>query len=131
MILVDANVPMYIVGGPHPHKVDAQRLLERCILADERLVTDAEAMQEILHRYVAIGRPDAIQPAFSALLDVVDQVLPVTKEDVLLAKELVLGLTGTSARDAIHVAIMRGHGIDRILTFDRAFDRVPGISRVR
>jgi hypothetical protein len=29
LILVDANVPMYLVGAPHPHKVDAERLLDR------------------------------------------------------------------------------------------------------
>jgi predicted nucleic acid-binding protein len=29
MILVDSNVPMYLVGAHHPHKVDAQRVLER------------------------------------------------------------------------------------------------------
>src|SRR5207253_83912 len=52
LIFVDSNVPMYIVGAPHPHKADAQRLLERCISDNERLVTDAEVLQEILHRYV-------------------------------------------------------------------------------
>ena len=31
MILVDSNVPMYLVGAPHPHKSDAQRLLERAV----------------------------------------------------------------------------------------------------
>ena len=70
MILVDSNVPMYLVGAAHPHKVDAQRLLERCIADGERLVTDAEVLQEILHRYVAIDRRDAIQPALDALMGV-------------------------------------------------------------
>jgi predicted nucleic acid-binding protein len=58
---------MYLVGAPHPHKIDAQRLLENS--SDrQRLITDAEVLQEILHRYVAIDRRDAIQPAFDALL---------------------------------------------------------------
>jgi predicted nucleic acid-binding protein len=68
VILVDSNVPMYLIGASHPHKADAQRLLERLNGARERLVTDAEVMQEILHRYVAIDRRDAIQPAFDVLL---------------------------------------------------------------
>ena len=67
MILIDANVPMYLVGGDHPNKVIALRMLERAVTNRERLVTDAEVFQEILHRYVAIGRRDAIQPAFDAL----------------------------------------------------------------
>jgi hypothetical protein len=31
LIFVDSNVPMYLVSAAHPHKVDAQRLLERCL----------------------------------------------------------------------------------------------------
>ena len=28
MIFVDSNIPMYLVGAAHPHKVEAQRVLE-------------------------------------------------------------------------------------------------------
>jgi hypothetical protein len=70
VILIDSNIPMYLVGSPHPHKTDAQRLLEKLISARERLVTDAEVPQEILHRYVAINRRDAIQPACDVDADV-------------------------------------------------------------
>jgi uncharacterized protein len=37
------------------------------VTSRERLLTDAEVLQEVLHRYVAIDRRDAIQPAFDAL----------------------------------------------------------------
>lgn len=47
MILVDSNIPMYLVGAPHPHKADAQRLLERCIAARERLMEE-QGIQRIL-----------------------------------------------------------------------------------
>ena len=103
MILVDSNIPMYLVGAAHPHKADAQRLLEQLIAARERLVTDAEVLQEILHRYAAIGRLEAIQPAFDALLGVVDEVFPVERADVERAARIVLA-TRFSARDAIHAA---------------------------
>jgi predicted nucleic acid-binding protein len=45
---------MYLIGAAHPHKTDAQVILERLIAAGQRLVTDAEVLQEILHRYTAI-----------------------------------------------------------------------------
>lgn len=131
MIFIDSNVPMYVVGAAHPHKADAQRLLEALIAAGERLVSDVEVLQEILHRYVAIGRRDAIQPAFDALLGVVDDVFAVEREDVEVAKNVVLGALRLSARDAIHVAVMRRRGVARILTFDAGFDAVPGVERVR
>ncbi len=130
MILVDSNVPMYLVGASHPHKVDAQRLLERLVRNGERLVTDAEVLQEILHRYVAIDRRDAIQPAFDVLLDITDEVLSITEGTVERAKQVVLGYRRLSARDAVHVAIMEEHGIERILSFDSGFDSFPGIERL-
>ncbi len=130
MIFVDSNVPMYLVGGPHPHKADSQRLLEGAIAAGERLVTDVEVLQEILHRYVAIQRRDAIQPAFDAVLDLVDEVFTVTLADVLRAKDIVLGKPRLSARDALHAAVLERHGVRRILTFDAAFDDVPGLTRL-
>ena len=130
MILVDSNIPMYLVGEPHPHKTDAQRLLERLVVANQRLVSDAEVLQEILHRYTAIGRRDAIQPAFEALLGVVDEVFPVTAEVVGRAREIVLAAPRLSARDAVHVAVMQHHDVSEILSFDRGFDGVAGVTRI-
>lgn len=130
MILVDSNVPMYLVGAPHVHKSDAQRLLETLVSARKRLVTDAEVLQEILHRYVAIDRRDAIQPAFDALLGVVDQVLAVDGATVERAKQIVLGHRRLSARDAVHLAVMEQHEIEQILSFDSGFDGFPGVARL-
>ena len=130
MIFVDSNIPMYLIGAAHPHKGDARRLLEDAIAAEERLVTSAEVLQEILHRYVAIGRREAIQPAFDALIGVVDEVLDIGRKDVERARELVLARHGLSARDALHAAVMEREGITRILSFDAGFDGLPGVTRV-
>jgi len=130
VIFIDSNIPMYLVGAPHPHRSDAQRWLEKLVTERRRLVTDAEVLQEILHRYVAIDRRDAIQPAFDALLGFVDEVLPVNQDVVVRAKEIVLAYQRLSARDGVHLAVMEIRGIDRILTFDSGFDGFPGISRL-
>jgi uncharacterized protein len=130
VIFVDSNIPMYLVGADHPNKVAAERKLEELIRNHERLVTNVEVQQEILHRYTAIDRRDAIQPAFDALIGIVDDVFPIDAEDVDRAKGIVLERTTLSARDAIHVAMMERHGIERILSFDTGFDGVPGIRRL-
>jgi uncharacterized protein len=130
VILVDSNIPMYLAGAPHAHKTDAQRLLESLVSDRQRLVTDAEVLQEILHRYVAVRRPEAIQTAFDALLSVVDEVLPIDRTIVERAKQAVLAYRRLSARDALHLAVMERHGIDRILSFDSGFDGLPGITRI-
>ena len=121
---------MYLVGAPHPHKTDAQRLLEKLVADRQRLVTDAEVLQEILHRYVAINRREAIQPAFDALFAFVDEVLPVDREVADRARQIVLAYRHLSARDGVHLAVMQHHGIERILSFDSGFDSFPGITRI-
>jgi predicted nucleic acid-binding protein len=130
MIFLDSNIPMYLVGAPHPHKRDAQLLLEKCISLEERLVTDTEVLQEILHRYVAIGRRDAIQPAFDAILGIADEVFAVELADLERTKGIVLGNPRLSSRDALHLAVMERHGVSRIMSFDSGFDGFPGITRV-
>jgi len=130
VIFIDSNIPMYLIGAPHPNKDTTRRLLEQHINRGDRLVADAEVLQEILHRYVAINRREAIQPAFDALLRIVDQVYPVEAADIERAKTLLLGLTRLSARDAVHVAIMQRYDILRIMSFDAGFDQVPGLERL-
>jgi predicted nucleic acid-binding protein len=130
VIFLDSNVPMYLIGASHPHKIDAQRILERLISERQRLVTDVEVLQEILHRYVAIARRDAIQPAFDAVLGIVDDVLTIERASVERAKEILLGSQRLSARDAVHLAVMERHGVERIVSFDSGFDGHPGITRI-
>jgi predicted nucleic acid-binding protein len=130
MILVDSNIPMYLVGTAHPNKEAARRALEELIAAGESLCTDAEVLQEILHRYSAIRRPSDIDPAFDALLGVVDVVYPIERADVLRARRLMRTTPALSARDAVHIAVMQGRDIGRILSFDAGLDGVPGIERV-
>jgi predicted nucleic acid-binding protein len=130
LIFVDSNIPMYLIGAPHPHKTDAQVILERLIAAGQRLVTDAEVLQEILHRYAAIDKRKAIGPALQVTLDIVDEVFPIEKADVLRAGEIVQNRGLMSARDAVHIAVMERHDIRSILSFDGDFDRWPGLQRI-
>jgi hypothetical protein len=130
LILIDSNIPMYVVGAAEAQKAVALRLLAKLVNERQRLVTDAEVLQEILHRYVSINRRESIQPALDALLGVADEVLPVERAAVERAKEIVMGHRNLSARDAVHLAVMQQHGIERILSFDSGFDNFPGITRL-
>jgi predicted nucleic acid-binding protein len=130
-VFIDSNIPMYLVGAAHPNKHTAGRLLKRLVDEQRRLVTDAEVLQEILHRYVAIGRRDAIQPAFDALLRVVDEVFPIDQPIVEQARTIVMGSDKLSARDAVHAAVMQEHRVREILSFDRGFDAHPGLIRIK
>jgi predicted nucleic acid-binding protein len=130
VIFVDANVPMYIVGANHPHKLDAQQLVGRLIRDKRRLATSSEVFREILHRFIQIDRRDKIELAFETLHGIVEDVLAVEGADVFVAKDLIHAHPGLSARDALHVAVMRRREIKEIVSFDRGFDAVSGITRL-
>jgi predicted nucleic acid-binding protein len=130
VILVDTNVPMYLVGAPHPNKEAARRALEEAVASGESLCTNAEVLQEILHRYTAVNRRNEMDAAFDALLAIVDVVYPVERADVERARRLLRTTPRLSARDALHVAVMQARDVGRILTFDRGFDGIPGIVRL-
>jgi len=130
MIFVDSNIPMYLIGAEHPNKSRTQRLLGEAISREQQLLTSAEVLQEILLRYGALDRLEAVQPAFDVLLALVDEVLPVDLADVQIAKRITMGRLGLSARDALHVAVMEQAGISQVMSFDAGFDVYPGVQRL-
>lgn len=130
-VFVDANVPMYAGGSDHPLREPARSVLRQ--VGEGRLdgVTDCEVLQELLHRYIALGRRDSgfvVFDSFSSAM--VGRVLPVDVEDVLRARDLADQLPGLRARDLLHLAVMQRHALREIVTADRHFDGIPGIRRL-
>lgn len=130
MIYVDSNVPMYLVGAEHPNKQRVVELVSRLLSARERLVTSAEAFQEILHRYLAIRDRRHLAAAYEALEAMASVVFDVTKGDVDEARAISGSYPELSSRDCLHVAVMRRIGVTRIWSYDAGFDAIPAIQRV-
>ncbi len=130
MIFIDSNIPMYLIGADHPNKERTISVLQRLVRDETRLVTDAEILQEILHRYTAIKRIEAIGPAYDAILGIVDEVFPVGSDDLILAKDILPAFSGVSARDAVHAAVMKNNDIETIFSFDTDFDAFSFITRI-
>lgn len=128
MIFIDSNVPMYLVGAHHPGRDRLEAFFRS--RAEETFVTSAEVYQEIIHRYVAIDRREAIGDCFSLLDTLVQRVFPVTKEDTERAWEVTNAQRRLSGRDCLHLAVMGRYGLDQILTLDEGFDYWPGITRL-
>lgn len=64
MIFVDTNVFMYAVGRDHPLKDETRAFLISAV-ADPgvRRCTSAEALQELLHAYILVGRIETLDAA--------------------------------------------------------------------
>ncbi len=130
MILVDSNILMYAAGADHPNKRPSVEFLERVARSEIDAAIDAEVLQEILHRYIAIRRwPDGRQ-----VYDLARQVFAVVhsiSEEILDKARSLLDVHDTlTARDALHAAAVEHHSLEAICSFDRDFDRVKGLRRV-
>jgi uncharacterized protein len=126
VIFVDSNVPMYLVGAPHPNRDALEAFLREN--AAEAYATSAEVYQEIIHRGVAIDRREMIGASFALLDDLVDRVFPIQRRDVERAREIAEAQRRLSARDCLHLAVMEAQRIDRVLTFDGDLGLWPGIT---
>ena len=130
--LLDTAIPMYAAGTPHSYRDACQWVMTQIASGRLQVVIDAEVIQEILHRYGALGRyADAVNMA-KDLMTVVPQILPVTAADMQTAVTSFQQYAprGMQARDAIHAAIMQNHGLTHIISSDAHFDLVVGLTRL-
>lgn len=139
-LFLDANVPTYAAGRDHPLKEPCKEVLLLAARYPGSFFTDAEVLQEMLHRYLALRRwPEGqrIVLDFAALM--VGSVEPVIAEDVIRACDLADEYGARpgarlAARDLLHGAVMLRSGGSRvrIVTADGNFDDLAaeGIERL-
>lgn len=130
-VFLDSNIPMYVAGRAHPNREPARRVLERVRSGEVEGCTSTEVLQEILYRYTALERRDLARDVYDLFVQICPIVFDVTLADTDRARDLLIEHVGLSARDAVHAAVMVNRGVEQIATFDRTFDVVPGIKRVR
>ena len=84
---------------------------------------------DLLEGYELTHWTDAIEAAFRNLDAIADEVLSFGMPEIHVARTIIDAVEGVSARDALHVAIMRSSHVSRILSFDRGFDAFPELER--
>lgn len=131
-LFVDTNIPIYAAGKPHPLKSPCSQVLELIAQHPHAFVTDAEVLQELLHRYLSLRlRPNPgliVIERFEILMR--GSIEAVEINDVLAAAHAAHAFPGLSARDLLHLAVARRVGSPAIITSDRDFERLPGIERL-
>ena len=130
-VFLDANIQTYSAGRDHPMREPSRRILALVADNPDAFVTDAEVLQELLHRYLALrywpaGR-DSIEE-FAHLMT--GRIEPMFAVDVARAAQLADSYPGLSARDLVHAAVMFRVGSSRIATADTGFDLIEGIERL-
>ncbi|MBW1648911.1 MAG: type II toxin-antitoxin system VapC family toxin [Deltaproteobacteria bacterium] len=131
MILVDANILMYAAGAEHPFKQPSVAFLGKVAEGAVSAVIDAEALQEILHRYLSIGRWGEGRQVYDLARQIFPEVLPITAEILDRTRELLdSAVPGIMARDALHAAVCELNGCQAICSYDSDFDRISSIRRI-
>jgi uncharacterized protein len=129
-VFLDTAVLMYAGGGAHSLRAPAQRIVQAVVEGALDAVTSAEVVQEILHRFVAIGRQEVGVRMARDVLDLFAPVLPITHAVMDRMPELVERYPRLAARDLVHVATCLEAGIGSIVSADRGLDAVREIRRL-
>ena len=127
---IDSNIPMYARGADHPLKGPCLAVLGQISRSQVSGVTSVEVIQEIVHRYIMIGRRQYVRQVVGDFLTIVPDVLPITPDDMRLLLAYAEQFPRLSARDLLHVAVMVNNNVHTIISADADFDQVPLIRRL-
>jgi predicted nucleic acid-binding protein len=126
---IDANIFIYASGGAHPYRDPCRAILTEIESGRIDANVDTEALQEVMYVYwyrkqAAIG------------LQYIDRLLVLFPSPLAVDKVIVSEARGVMGshpmldpRDAIHAAVVRVHGLEGIISADRGFDSIPGLTR--
>ena len=128
---IDTNIPIYASGREHFYKEPCTRILTIASESPSAFVTSVEVFQELVHRYHASRRWELGRQVVRSFAEIMQgRIEPVYADDILLAARLADLHPQVSARDLVHAAVMQRLGVERIISADTDFDRLPGITRL-
>jgi predicted nucleic acid-binding protein len=129
-LFLDSNIFLYAVGTEHPEKAPCRKLLELVAGGHLEAVTSSEVLQEVLYVRLRRGNRAEALESVGRIRDLMDEILPVTGEDVLAACDLLGRHPALDAREAVHAAVALRNRISTIATVDRDFEAIPGLRRL-
>jgi hypothetical protein len=124
-------VPVYAAGRAHPLKEPCAQVLLLAAEYPQAFVTDAEVLQELLHRYLALRLWPQGREAFRRFSELMQgRVESVQAADVERAASLADTHSELSGRDLLHVSVMQRLGLRRIISADTGFDKLLDVERL-
>lgn len=130
MVFLDANVFLYAAGHAHPLRDPCRGVLRRVEDGSLAAVTNVEVVQELLYVLWRRGRAEEGRRLARSVLGLFPEAHALAAEDLAEALDLLERHPDLTPRDAVHVATMRRHGIDTLISADTHFDSVEGIHRI-
>jgi uncharacterized protein len=129
-VLLDTNVILYAIGGPHAYAEPCRRVV--AMAGEGRLSLEApvDIVQEILHhRARRLGdRRQAMADALAAAQ--LCRLHGVQPQDARRAAQLFAESPRLSARDAVFAAVAMRHDLGEIVSVDADFDGLEDLRRI-
>ena len=129
-VLVDTNVILYAIGGPHAYAEPCRSILALAGEGRFEMEAPVDLVQEILHhrtRRLGDRRQAAADARAAAALCRLHAVEP---QDADNAAELFATFSRLSARDAVFAAVAIRHDLEAILSADGDFDGLSDLRRL-
>ena len=124
-------MPIYVAGRPHPLKAPCAQILLLVAEHPQGFVTDAEVLQELLHRYLALRLWPQGRGVFRRFVELMqERVEAVQPVDVERAADLADAYPDLGGRDLLHAAIMERLHLRRVISADQGFDRLTEVERL-
>jgi uncharacterized protein len=130
LIFIDTNIFLYASGAAHPQRAKCVQVLRSLAEGKIDATINSEVIQEILYVLSRRGKLEDALTLASHISSLFPDLLPVTRNDILEACDLLRLYPHLPVRDAIHVATMIRNGITQIISVDKDFDRIDGIRRI-
>jgi predicted nucleic acid-binding protein len=127
--LIDANLLIYSVGVIHPYKAPSIEVLARERRGEVEANISTEILQEVLNYYHHRRRTEFGLRLFDDLMLQFPSPYPILVGTIRTARQILEGHPVLDARDAIHAAVVFEHRLEGIISADRAFDGIAGLTR--
>ncbi len=129
MKLLDTNVFVYAAGRPDPNREACRVLLLDAGERPDEYVVDVEALQELMDVYTRRGQRAFAAEMVARTLTTFPGPLPITRREIEEASDIVKGYRRLTPRDAIHAAVVITYSLEGIVSADKSFDQVAGVTR--
>lgn len=129
MTLLDTNIIVYAVGRPHAYKHSCIRLLQEVARGDGGFNADTELFQEVLYLYSVRGERARALSTCTDLLLMFPDPLPIGREEIVLAHQILSDSPDLAPRDAIHAAVVLANHLEGIVSTDKVFDVITNLKR--
>ncbi len=129
-ILLDSTIAAFALGAADPRREACRSLLQKAAAGEFRAYASVEMIQEVVHHRLRVSGNRAHASADGRDVMSSCTVLNFDREILELSLDLIERVPTVRGRDAVHAATAIAYGIERIASTDRAFDDIPGITRV-